>query len=514
MYNSIVDKAIVDKAIVGKGSSVEVEEDYNGIRVKSKESISLTSPIGIKTPKFDIQKGEEYTLQWKHCNKSNHDVFNHIYVGNQKLNDINLKDFKTVSIVEDYQEKLCILKFTANETQNNISAVIGRLQDDKDKPKTECFLIRDVQLEKGGFTGYKPSDSGIDSIYEKLQTKINQTSSEVSLMAKKTELNKLGSVIKDAEAKITVQAGLIENKVSEGDVSTLIRQSPTDIQYAFNGVNPRYVYTNDGFYMKANNGYNKASLRRGSFYCYNYNNGEFLGGLTPFVFEGDAGTGIINAAKSRFFVLGRDSSLTSDAVESASGFSTFLTLNFTDRVGEGSFYKKGLQVSTPTYFHDGVSFTGHDLTSINTINAQTLNITGTTDTDKLWSNIQYCSYLKDRHGYLDGDTWVNGQNVFYFGNTFCTNYRDWDWKGKNLTNCNWVGNYVESVNVSDVNNESIIDNIEVVSNNDKLGIVKNRENYCEDIKCNDNTFEFEQIIYSLINEVKELKKEIAILKSK
>ena len=80
MYNSIVDKAIVDKAIVGKGSSFEVEEDYNGIRVKSKESISLNSPIGIKTPKFDIQKGEEYTLQWKHCNKSNHDVFNHICI--------------------------------------------------------------------------------------------------------------------------------------------------------------------------------------------------------------------------------------------------------------------------------------------------------------------------------------------------------------------------------------------------------------------------------------------------
>ena len=346
-------------------------------------------------------------------------------------------------------------------------------------------------------------------------------------MAKKTDLNKLGGEIKNAEAKITVQAGLIESKVSEGDVSTIVRQSSKDIQYAFNGVNPRYVYTDDGFYMKANNGYNKASLRRGSFYCYNYNNGEFLGGLTPFIFGNDAGTGVINAAKSRFFVLGRDSSLTSDAAEAASGFNTFLTLNFTDRVGEGNFYKKGLQVSTPTYFHDGVSFTGHDLTSINTINAQTLNITGTTDTDKLWSNIQYCSYLKDRNGYFDGDTWVNGRNVFYFGNTFCTNYRDWDWKGKNLTNCNWVGSYVEADSATSVINEqskTIIDDIEVVSNNNKLYLTKKVKNTLNVDTSNnidndnllnvDNSFEFEQIIYSLINEVKELKKEIVELRSK
>ena len=313
-----------------------------------------------------------------------------------------------------------------------------------------------------------------------------------------------------SKSTVTQLADSLETKVDANGVKSTIRQSPSDIKVGFNNINGRYIFTDDGFYMKADNGNNKASLKRGSFYCYNYNNGEFLGGLTPFIFGDDAGTGIMNASKSRFFTIGRDSSLSSDNVESATNFNTFLTLNFTDRVGEGSFYKKGLQVSTPTYFHDGVSFTGHDLTSINTVNAQTLNITGTTDTDKLWSNIQYCSYIKDRFGYQSGNSWVNGHNVFYFGESFCTNYRNWDWNNKNLVNCNWVYS-LPTEQVATTNDTEVIsvDDFDVVAT-DKLVLVNKVNPYSEVVDVTtDNTLSMEQLIFALVKEVKDLKRELS-----
>ena len=510
MNTPIVDKAVVDKAIVGGAMDYVEITNYRGIDVLTGTTVSVGKPIAITTPKFDIEAGLLYTLQWKCCMKTPHTTFDYILVGRQRLSSVSVLESKAVGTVGDYIEYLCSIEFISEYTESNIYAVIGRLQDVVDKAITPCFSVRDVQISKGGMTEYSVKQNDVNTLINHMQSQINQTASHVSLMATKQELDSLNNTIKNTESSINIQAGLIEQKVSEGNLSSLIKQYPSSIQYAFNGVNPRYVYTDDGFYMKSTNGYNKASLKRGSFYCYNYNNGQFLGGLTPFIFGEDAGTGIINASKSRFFTIGRDSSLSSDNVESATNFNTFLTLNFTDRVGEGSFYKKGLQVSTPTYFHDGVSFTGHDLTSINTINTQTLNVAGTTDTDKLWSNIQYCSYLKDRFGYQSNGSWVNGHNVFYFGENFCTNYRNWDWGGKNMVNCNWIGSYENSEVSTHIEVKSMIDDIEIITSDNKLKLSKKVENILDGET--NNTFEFEQVIYSLVKEVKDLKKEIEVLK--
>ena len=111
---------------------------------------------------------------------------------------------------------------------------------------------------------------------------------------------------------------------------------------------------------------------------------------------------------------------------------------------------------------------------------------------------------------MNGDTWVNGRNVFYFGEHFCTNYRNWDWNGNNLVNCNWIGSYETSEIDSYSEPISIIDDVEVVTNGDKLKLTKKALNISDSNI--DNTFEFEQVIYSLVKEVKALKKEIEVLK--
>lgn len=462
---------------------------YNGIRVRS-NNIVVGEPLGIGTCTFNIEEGQLYTLQWKHCNKTPHDIFNYIYVGEQNLGSINLTTFKTVDIVEDYQEKLCFIEFVCNKTMRGVTAKIGRIQDEKDIPNKECFLIREIQLEKGYMTDYKPNNEDNKVLYDKFQTQINQTESKLGLMAKKTELDKLNSEVYSAMASIEVQAGLIESKVEEGELSTLIRQSPNDVQYAFNGVNPRYVYTDDGFYMKANNGNNKASFKRGSFYCYNYTDGTFLGGLTPVILENaglyNAGQGIINSNNSYFFTIGKDANLQNDNQDFAPGFISYLTLNYRDRDGVGNAYKYGLQVFTPLYVHDVTDHNNKDVKNIKDLYAIT------TSTSSVWD--------------------LQGGRVLDITSTDVLNYKNWNWGNKNLVNCNWVGTYDTNVQSKMSNdNVSIIDSIDVIKKDDgKLGLINN--SILRSVDNNTDNFDYAQLIYSLVDEVKQLKEEINLLK--
>ena len=165
---------------------------------------------------------------------------------------------------------------------------------------------------------------------------------------------------------------------------------------------------------------------------------SFAASAAAIIFGNDAGTGIMNGAKSRFFVLGRDSTLNSDSTESASSFNTFLTLNFTDRAGEGSFYKKGLQVSTPTYFHNDVAFNNYNLSgvgsaSMGSVTANSLSVNGVikcnatvcTDTSDLYltsggySNQYFLQFNKG--GYLYGDNIQLGNSSKPFHSLYCKN---------------------------------------------------------------------------------------------
>lgn len=475
---------------------------YKGIRVKTSENVNIGEPLGIETPTFDVEQGQMYTLQWKHCNKTPHDILNYIYVGEQNLGSIDLTTFKTVDIVEDYQEKLCFVEFVCNKTLKGTTAKIGRIQDSKDTPNTECFLIREAQIEKGSMTDYKPNYGDDVVQWDKVQTQINQNASKIDLMAKKTELDAYGNKLSNAMASIAIQAGLIENKVEQGDLSTLIRQSPIDIQYAFNGINPRYIYTNDGFYMKADNGNNKAAMKRGSFYLYNYKGGSFLGGFTPIIFEGwdNAGQGIINAKESYFFTIAKDNTLENDTQDFATNLSSFFTINFRDRSGgSGNAYKYGAQIFTPLYVHDNADFNDKDIKNVKDLYALTGSFTS------IWD--------------------MFGNKCFEFNQSTANNYRHWDWGGMNLTNCNWVGSYTQpSTNMMFLKYKlpSLLDSIEVINTQTgKLGLakipspflcLKSSLDNIETPTSTKETFEYEQIIFSLVKEVKELKEEIRLMK--
>ena len=221
-----------------------------------------------------------------------------------------------------------------------------------------------------------------------------------------------------SQSQITQLFNQISSKVDVNGVKSIIQQNPTSVQIGFNSINTRYQYTDDGFYMKANNGNNKASMKRGSFYLYNYTNGVFLGGFTPIVFNGwdNAGQGIINAKESYFFTISKDNSLTTDTQDFATNLTSFVTINFRDRSGgAGNAYKFGTQIFTPLYVHDNANFNNKDVKNVKDLYALTGSFTSVWDTF--------------------------GNKCFEFNQSTANNYRHWDWSGKNLINCNWIASY-------------------------------------------------------------------------
>ena len=93
---------------------------------------------------------------------------------------------------------------------------------------------------------------------------------------------------------------------------------------------------------------------------------------------------------------------------------------------------------------------------------------------------------------------------------FSTNYRNWDWNNKNLVNCNWVYSLPTEQVVTTNDAEVIsVDDFDVVAT-DKLVLVNKVNPYSEVVDVTtDNTLSMEQLIFALVKEVKDLKRELS-----
>lgn len=75
------------------------------------------------------------------------------------------------------------------------------------------------------------------SISEEI-AKINVKSNEISLSVQNTE--------KNLSSEISIMQGQIASKVSSGDVFSIIKQSPSAVEYAFNGISPTVTINSSG----------------------------------------------------------------------------------------------------------------------------------------------------------------------------------------------------------------------------------------------------------------------------
>ena len=123
-----------------------------------------------------------------------------------------------------------------------------------------------------------------------------------------TEEVSLGIV--EAQSQITQLADEISSRVTSGDVSSIIRQSPSDIQIGFNGINDRIEINNQYLKFEAENG-NKDMLLYGGQVCiYNNTDNTFMSTLGH-VLRADTsykGIGFLTGKNCNTFFIGRDSS--------------------------------------------------------------------------------------------------------------------------------------------------------------------------------------------------------------
>ena len=88
---------------------------YTSIIINNGEE-NVGSPIGLSIPNLldNLEKGEMYVLQFavRNLNDST-STLNYIYVGEQKLQDITIKDYSSITI-DDVTFYNCYIQFIAS----------------------------------------------------------------------------------------------------------------------------------------------------------------------------------------------------------------------------------------------------------------------------------------------------------------------------------------------------------------------------------------------------------------
>lgn len=180
--------------------------EYTGITVSTKNTDYTSGVSSAITDIFTIKKDKDYVLQFKIVNLTVVDLLNYIVISdginNQYLSDIRISDFEIVGTLESKYEVLCYLKLKASFTSSTARLAIGRRHISSDVPNSDLFIIRHIKLEEGSvLNGWQPAT-------------------------------------KDTSAEIKILSDEITMKVSKGELSSLIKQDATSVQYAFNNISP------------------------------------------------------------------------------------------------------------------------------------------------------------------------------------------------------------------------------------------------------------------------------------
>lgn len=97
----------------------------------------------------------------------------------------------------------------------------------------------------------KAINDNVESLWYKTFGNLSFADFEYQLQNKVNAIEKLGI---DNSATITIMQGEIELKVEEGDVKSIIKQSPTEISIGFNQINPKVIITPNNFIINDEQG--------------------------------------------------------------------------------------------------------------------------------------------------------------------------------------------------------------------------------------------------------------------
>lgn len=191
------------------------------------------SPIGLTIPNIldDIEKNKKYVLQFAIRNLNNTStVLDHIYVGPQKLDSIDITDYETI-LLDDESFYNCFIPFTSLSNMVKPEIKIGRIKTASEESDIDILEITRLKLCRGEtLTEYTFNDSDILILKHELYTKIQQLSDVIVLKAKKEDVDRITNEISDVLGQIQVEAGKIELKVDNDGIVSSINMSKEGIK--------------------------------------------------------------------------------------------------------------------------------------------------------------------------------------------------------------------------------------------------------------------------------------------
>ena len=522
-------------------------KSYLGISVFNKSISPGSGEVGVITDKFFIQKDKDFAFSWKHINYSSSSILDAIYIIKEdgtkiKLPNINLNDFSVINIFEGKEEHLCYIKYRSNFS-GTIGIQIGRKQIQADREDVKVFDARHLLFERGiNINTWRPKLESHEKTLSKLKTQILQLSEKLSFSASKEDFNNLDQKISKALSKIDIHADKIENTVRVDNLTSYLRQDVESFMIGFNGISDSVTITRKGIrvwhegkgythmgheeiYQTDNTAGRKLiALKDGGYRIYkNDTDNSYVGGIisgAKMLNGGTKGFGmtIANGYKSWYTSIGYNPKVYNPSDESITGYQSFLDVVFTQHYNEdGTFMRVGTHI-----LNGGLDLHHHNVFNMGII----------------WFDpSDYDAIHKDSEGMT-----VQCENIIkLIRNSSKGEHREalrcdfpsneikfnmnLNGQGYTMYNTQWQGTYVQPTALfsifARVAPTSLLDNIDVVNTqNGKLGLAKIPSPFLCLKSSLDNietpttkeTFEYEQIIFSLVKEVKELKKEIKQMK--
>ncbi|MCC0707185.1 tail fiber domain-containing protein [Clostridioides sp. ES-S-0190-01] len=219
----------------------KLREDTNNLIIK------LNSDLGLFNSNIneyfrddeitDIEKTQISTqISLLDTDKSN------LYTQIQKIIDRCQSNSDSTSIAAINSSKTAL-----DNAHNNLKTIINSVISDN------IITPSDVILVTNGFAKYNLKvnelKNTLDGVFLKGMggsvseefAQINVKANEIALSVKKLDTN-----VGEMSSEIRLMAGEIASKVSEGDISSIIRQSPTDIRIGFNKIADSVVINSSG----------------------------------------------------------------------------------------------------------------------------------------------------------------------------------------------------------------------------------------------------------------------------
>ena len=203
---------------------------YTSIVINTGEA-NIGDLVGFNIPSTVgyIEKDKIYTLQFKCRALSNSYLLDGIYIGNQKLSNIDIKSFDSV-FIENVEFKLCHTTFTSDSKVLNPSIKICKSMVDTDINNKDIFEITDISLAYGNLSKYDVNVGDFMLLRKELNTKLQQLSDMILLSSNSETIDELTGKVNKALGQIQVSAGNIALKVDNDGIISAINMSKEGIK--------------------------------------------------------------------------------------------------------------------------------------------------------------------------------------------------------------------------------------------------------------------------------------------